>query len=271
MRPSVTFRAFSPHVASSRYRALIPQVELLKVGVEPGRDILVIGKHSWDWDVETAGYKRVVFDVCDDHFDSEHARHYYMACSQANMVTCNSRSMQTIIRDRTGRIAWVIPDPYESPQGPARVHGDEILWFGHKGNLIDLQRIAPYLPSGKVVAVSNFSAELPGVRMVQWSPEEMERRWRSAGLVVLPTGKSEAKSANRAIESIRQGVFPVCGVLPAYADLGVWVGDVAHGVEWALTHHDEVMGRIREAQHYVSYEYSPARIAKLWLEALAHL
>lgn len=271
MRAKVAFAAFDPNVASTRYRAIIPQQELAKLGVERGRDVLVIGKHGWPWEDATKNFKKVVFDVCDSHWDDEWASHYHMACARADMVTCNSRAMQAEIRDRTGRIAWVIPDPYESPQGQARCHGDELLWFGHSTNLRHLEPIAPYLPIGKTVAVSNFKVPIPNVRMVEWSLPEMERRWKSAGLVLLPTGSNTAKSGNRAIESIRRGVYPICGPLPAYADLGVWVGDVCEGVDWALGHHDEVMHRIREAQRYVAWEYNPARIAKLWLQALSYV
>ena len=66
-------------------------------------------------------------------------------------------------------------------------------------------------------------------------------------------------------------MFPICGYLPAHADLGVYVGDIGDGIEWALSHHDEVIRRIHAAQDFVRWEYAPARIAKLWLEALAYV
>jgi hypothetical protein len=42
-------------------------------------------------------------------------------------------------------------------------------------------------------------------------------------------------------------------------------------VEWALSHHDEVMRRIKGAQAYVAQEFNPKRIARLWLEALSYV
>jgi glycosyltransferase involved in cell wall biosynthesis len=87
-------------------------------------------------------------------------------------------------------------------------------------------------------------------------------------MVILPTGKSMAKSGNRAIESIRRGRFPVCGYLPAFADLGVWVGDIADGVQWALENRREALARIGHAQAYVRKAYSPRRIAEQWLEVI---
>lgn len=270
VKPRVTFRAFDERYASTRLRALIPQRELAAVGVEPGRDILVIGKHRWDWDTETRGYKRVVFDICDSHWTNQHGPHYIETCKRADAVTCNSAAMRDEIKHWTGRDAWVIPDPYETPEGKARV-SDKLIWYGHASNLADLDLDA--LVGRQMTIVTNLPSHevRPGVQVVTWSPEAQERAFAQAGLAVIPTGKSMAKSGNRAIEAIRRGVFPVCGYLPAYGDLGVYVGDIREGVEWALSHHDETLRRIRAAQDYVRWQYSPARIAKLWLEALSYV
>lgn len=274
MKPRVTFKAFDERWASTRYRALIPQRELAAVGVEPGRDVLVIGKYGWDWDTETASYRRVVYDVCDAHWDGEWGPDVADKLSRADAVTCNSRQMAQEIKAHTGRDAWVIPDPYESPECKPRV-APRLLWFGFHANALALSPWLPRLLGRDLTVVTDRVSEQevrPGVRMVPWSPERMAAEFERAGLVILPTdGRPIAKSANRAIESIRRGLYPVCGPMPAYADLGVWVGDIADGVEWALSHHDEAVRRIAAAQSYVRWEYSPARIAKLWLEALSYV
>lgn len=272
MKPRVTFRVINPRIASSRLRAIIPQRELAKVGIERGTDILVLGKHGYDWIEATAGYKKIVFDVCDDWFESLHQAHYLQACSAADAVTCNSREMARIIKVHTGRDAWVIDDPWEAEQQPARVH-DSLVWFGHKWNLGELEPWVSSLAGRKLAVVSNapLDARMGHAKFVEWSHEAMDRECAAAGLAVLPTGRSMAKSANRAIESVRRGLYPICGYLPANADIGVWVGDISDGVEWALTHHDQTMRRIRDAQEYVNWQYHPARIAKLWLEALSYV
>lgn len=271
MKRRVTFRAFGSHLASSRLRAEIPQRELASLGFEPGNDVLVIGKHGWDWDTEARGYRRVVFDVCDDHFDGVYGTHYMDACAAADAVTCNSREMARIVKARTGRDAWVIPDPWEAPECKPRV-SDALLWFGHGSNLGDLAPWVERLAGRRLAIVSSVRGQdRPGVTWHLWSPQEMDRQFAIAGLVIIPTGKSMAKSGNRAIEAIRRGLYPICGYLPAYGDLGVWVGDVADGVEWALEHHDETLRRIRAAQDYVRWNYAPQRIAKLWLEALSYV
>jgi hypothetical protein len=264
---SVTFRVFDPGWPSSRLRAAIPQRALAEVGVRQGRDVLVIGKHGWDWDVETCGYRRVVYDVCDSHWDDRWRNEVIDFCERADAVTCNSHVMADEIKAHTGRDAWVIPDPYEAPECEPHV-GESLLWFGWHWNAQALQPWVPKLVGRELTILINGVEphELaPGVRVVPWSPEAMDAEFQRAGLVILPTDmRPQAKSANRAIESIRRGVFPICGPLPAYSELGVWVGDIVHGVDWALSHRDEVVKRIRAAQEFVRWEFNPARIAKLW-------
>lgn len=273
MKRRITFASFGPKIASSRLRAEIPQRELASLGIEAGRDVLVIGKHGWEWDKVTKGFARVVYDVCDDHFGDNLSAHYLGACARADAVTCNSHVMRDIVKAKTGRDAWVIPDPWESPECAPRT-GRSLLWFGHRRNLRDVTPWLDKLAGRDLTIVTKLQGDEPvigGVRWVDWSPDEMARQFQSAGLVLIPTGVSMAKSANRAIESIRRGVFPVCGYLPAHGDLGVYQGDIAVGVEWALGHHDEVIHRLRAMQGYVRWQYAPTRIAKLWLEALSYV
>jgi hypothetical protein len=253
----VTFKHWGHNLASSRYRSVIPAQQLQKMGVFEGRDWLIIGKHGWDWK-ETEGYAKVCFDVCDDHFDSKWEHHYRSCIEKADLVTCNSQEMARVLEDRTGVSAIVIPDPYEQKECPPRVHS-KLLWFGHQSNLAD---VAPWVELPNLELVSNFKG------VTQWSPEEMDRAFDRSGLVIIPTGKSMAKSANRAVESIRRGLYVVAGYLPAYGDLGIFTGNIADGVAWALSHKEEVLARIKASQDYIRTEYSPERVAHLWKMAL---
>lgn len=258
---SVTFKHWGPNTASARYRAMIPARELDKMGIVEGKQWLVIGKHGWDWDQETEGFEKVCFDVCDDHFGDKFDQHYLIGIERADLVTCNSLEMQRLILEKTGRESVCIPDPYEQSEREPRLH-DHILWFGHQSNLRDLLPWADRFPKLEVVT----GGSMPGV--TRWSPESMDEAFDRAGIVILPTGKSMAKSGNRAIEAIRRGLFVVAGYLPAYADLGVWIGDIEDGVKWALSHKSEAISRILRSQRYVKCEYSPERIAGLWKRAL---
>jgi hypothetical protein len=259
---NVTFRHFGAHLASSRYRSIIPAQQLQAHGVTEGNDWLVIGKHGWNWHEQTAGFNRVCFDICDDHFDGPHGRHYLHGCKSARLITCNSAEMARVIFEKTGREAVVIPDPYEQPEKEPRLH-DRVLWFGHQSNLSDLMPWIEGIDNLEVVT----GPQVPGT--TPWTPENMDRAFDRAGLVIIPTGKSMAKSGNRAIESIRRGLFVVAGYLPAYADLGVYIGNIHDGIRWALDHPEEALARVKASQAYVAKEYSPERIGLQWLKALS--
>ena len=97
----------------------------------------------------------------------------------------------------------------------------------------------------------------------------MDKAFNDAGLVVIPTGRSMAKSGNRAIEAIRRGLFVVHGYLPAYGDLGMYCGDIEEGVKWALANKEQALKRVKLAQEYVREAYCPTRIGRLWLKALS--
>lgn len=256
---NVSFKHCGSNLASSRYRALIPQRELARLGIDQGREWVVMNKHNWNWEEQTAGYEKACYDVCDDHFSDGKAEHYIGCCLKADLVTCNSFELQRVIWEKTGKDAVVIPDPYEQPEKPPKVH-DRLLWFGHASNLRDLEPWAHKLKRLEIVT------NAPG--FIQWSPEEMDRAFDRAGLVIIPTGKSMAKSANRAIESIRRGLFVVAGYLPAYGDLGIYIGDIEDGVRWALSHKEDAIRRVKRAQAYIRHEYSPQRIGMLWKQAL---
>ena len=263
MSAAVTFIRFKPNLASTRYRSLIPERYLHRNGFVEGKDIFVASKHSWP-DSLAEGYKKIVFDVCDDHFHTQHENHYRKWCERADLIVVNSKVMQSIVKRETGRDSVLIPDPYEQPEKHPRVH-QKLLWYGHAVNAYDLENVLPTLAGYDIDIVSNIKG------FTQWTHENMDKAFNKAGLVILPTGKSMAKSGNRAIEAIRRGLFPVCGHLPAYCDLGVWTGDIAEGCEWALTHKGEVLKRLKYLQEYIRNEYSPTRIGELWAKTLSSL
>lgn len=260
MQATVTFMKYAERLASTRYRAMIPERELRKMGFVEGPDVLVAAKHgSWKW--ADLAYKKLIFDVSDDHFHTAHSEHYREGCKRADLITCPTSVMAQIIKSETGRDAVVIPDPYEQPEKKPRVH-DQLLWFGHYLNLPDLEREAPRLIGHRLEVVSNAKG------CTEWTPENMDAAFNRAGMVIIPTGKSMAKSANRAVESIRRGLFVVANPLPAYAELGIWQGDIPQGIEWALNHKSEAIKRVYMAQEYVRHEFSPKKIGELWAKAI---
>lgn len=261
----IRYLSLDPAIASYRLRAVIPGKALRGLGFDPvldgHADWAVLQKHGWG-DDKAQDAARVLFDVCDDHFHDEHQAHYRKWCRLADKVTCNSRAMAEIIRRETNRIATVIDDPYESPECAPKCRAP-LLWFGHRSNLGDLAPIMDELP--ELMVVSNV--EHPAV--IQWSGVAMEQAWAACGMTVIPTGKSMAKSANRAVESIRRGLYPACGQLPAYAELGLGTDNVVREVNERLADGQGTLARIRELQDVVRDRFSPQTVARKWAECFA--
>ena len=198
--------------------------------------------------------KRVIVDFCDDHFDWTH---YAEALRLADVVTCPTEAMQQRIAE-LGKQATVIPDPFEYPECGPHSRGENLLWFGHAVNKASLDRILPDLNGYPLRVVSNFAGAIP------WSHETMLDEFMVADIVVVPA-TDEKKSANRVIESIRQGCFVVAEPHPAIKDFpGIWIGDIKEGIEWALQNQHEANRRIGKAQRYLKAKYTPRICRAMW-------
>lgn len=258
----VTFADFGPYLASARLRAKIPQRELAKMGILKGNDVLIYGKH-WLTDRLLEGFKTLVYDVCDDHFNNKERGQYYRRHTlMADVVTCNSETMRQRILDETGRKAVVIPEPYESQEGTPKI-GPNLLWFGHKLNLVDLDRIK-YQFKHPLTVLSNHPD------CTKWSPEAYQREIAKDCIVVIPTGKSLAKSENRMVEAIRCGRYVCAEPLPSYAPFDIYfpLGDIPKHIDRALANPQDSIQRIKDAQAHIRDKYSPRTIAEKWLEVL---
>jgi hypothetical protein len=256
--PKVTFAEYDEKIAGSRLRASIPKRELEKIGVKSGRDVLVYGKHFVTIE-QTKLFKKRIFDICNDHFShSELGKYYREHVNNADLITVNSDEMAKIVRLETGREAMVIPDPYESEELEPGI-GTYPFWFGHESNLVDLDR---YLP-------------IPGMRILTgeaWSRDKQLAMLKECSCVLIPTGKSMAKSANRLIESVRNGRFVIAGEMPAhdeFKDLMYIGNDLKNSLElFQSSNPVDIVQRIRDCQTIIRDRYSPGRISRLWLEAI---
>ena len=261
----VTFQFFGLDQASSRLRAAIPWLELKKYGFEPGKDVLVASKHGYKWTIAN-GFNRLVFDICDDHFHDSWKAHYLEGCHIADLITCNSSEMQKIIKENTGRDAIIIDDPYEDDEREPGF-GSELLWFGHKSNFPDLARVIPTLDKdAELQIVSNIEGA------TCWTPQNMDLALKNCGMVILPTGKSMAKSANRMIKALRYGRFVIAEYLPAYEEIeGPYIGEIAKGIKWALDNPSKVLDRIKQGQDSIRERFSPKTIGLKWKDTLLSL
>lgn len=273
----VTVFGFDPTIASTRYRAIAPAKYLRSHGVElcgDDGDLLIVGKHGWDASI-VERYKAFIFDVCDDWFaDKELGPHYKQMCQKATLVTCNSDAMRFRVHRETGRAAIVIPDPYEHEEW-APSWGEGLLWFGNPQNLGDFFRAIKKLdgldvPMGCISRREDSMPEELQQLIIPWSPTAVDKGFKSAAVVILPTGHSVCKSANRLIESVRAGKFVVAEPLPAYEEFAdfMWVGDIREGVEWALANKAECLKRVKKAQKYIAKRYGIDVVGPKWLQAV---
>ena len=256
--PKVTFAEFGDEFASSRLRATIPKLELNKLGIKLGKDVLIYGKHVVRLE-QTYDYKRVIFDICNDHFKKRDLKDYYIThAHNADLITVNSSEMARIVKEHTGLDSMVIPDPYESEEKPAG-YGNGVLWFGHQANLNDL---LPWSDIDDLNILTNDG----------WSRERQLEMLADCSCVIIPKGKSIAKSANRLIESVRNGRFVVACDIPSHEEFKPYMiidNDIKRGLDsFKRSNPYEIIKRIRDCQDYIRNRYSPGAIARLWLEAI---
>ena len=266
--------AATPAIASYRYRAGIPASILARrhevvVGPFVEADVHVFSKHFDYGEAELAKRcARTVFDICDNHFLTEHEDHYRRMVDAACTITCPTPAMCDIVRLETGRDAVLIEDPYEFPlAAPALTDVRRLLWFGHSANIGGILAELPRLAAFDTELVTAGVA----VPHTPWSIANLLAAFARADLVVIPVAggaRTPAKSANRAVESIRQGKFVVANPLPAYVDLGIWQGDILEGVEWARRHPQQVNAMTLAAQVLVNQRFDPAKIAADWERTL---
>jgi uncharacterized Rossmann fold enzyme len=242
------------NAASWRYRAKIPAGDWASQN-DLTADTLIFAKPQANELMDMARAKArgawVVVDFCDDHFDW---LHYQEALRLADAVTCSTTEMAKRIKD-LGRDATVIADPYEYPEMPPHCNGVNLLWYGHHVNRDSLQRILPDLEGYPLRVVSNFDGAIP------WSKETMLEEFARADIVVIPA-TVPYKSANRAIEAIRQGCYVVAEPHPALEGFPIYIGNIKEGIEW--TKQQNMNELISKAQRFVTEEFSPQTLIDKW-------
>ena len=243
--------SFSCFMASYRYRGQIPCDYLGAAMNDREADVWIVTKPESTTvrEVKKAmgDGKSVIMDFCDDHFEWPLYRDLLRL---ADSVTCSTHELAKKIAT-FGREATVVDDPYEFDEAAPHCHGMNLLWFGR----------APNQPPDihyYIRCVSNHPGHIP------WSHDTMLEEFARADMVVLPASSSY-KSANRAVEAIRQGCFVVAEPHPSLTHIpGIWRGDLKEGIEWAFQHQEQANSRIRESQMYVSHRFGPRTVAAAW-------
>ncbi|MBL8770066.1 MAG: hypothetical protein JNK30_01680 [Phenylobacterium sp.] len=308
-------------VASLRYRVLAPARGLAEAdwshaivantGVDAAArdaaadaDVLVfsksvaVGNEAITERARTAG-RRVIFDICDDHFG--HPRlgaHYRRMAGLADQVVCNTPAMAEAAAPFAARPPVVIPDPYEGPGGAARFAPGarlKLLWFGHPSNLDSLQAELPGLIAfararplslsvltaltPRIVEVcAQVSAASQGALAMTAAPWSLPAQWSALAAcdaVVIPsraTPGKRVKSANRMVEALWAGRPVAAQPMPAYAPFAAHTPvrpTLAEGLSDLLADPAAVPARIEAAQALIAADFAPRAIARQWASVLA--
>lgn len=266
-------------------------------------DVVIVSKglfHECTAMVERAqrAGSRVIFDVCDDHFDSPFRDTYFTLCRVADDIVASTPTMADVIGNRTGRRARIIGDPFEAPHGEPRfVPGArlKLLWFGHPTNFDTLVAMMPKLITfsqkfpTQLTVVSEDTGNIrqalaevdrhnvPGLAasFENWSVAATWRSLADCDAVVipsLPNDLKQVKSPNRLVESIRRGRFVAAYPLPAYQPFAdfCWLDEnVTEGLQWAIANPRSAAARVAAGQAFVARECSPQKICAQWEAAIS--
>lgn len=189
-------RGDHPHLASNRYRAVLPARGLRALGhtvnmlylsdLAPCDGVLVVGKLWVDRadpmfvhrqlieayiDDASARGVRVVADISDNHFEAGTGSYYRALVQRVHAVTAGSEAMAQAVRRYTDKPVHVVGDPVASPLGEPTVARNgwlsrtrlKIVWYGTINNVTPMERWAFQLgPLG--VDVTLVTAENKAVR-----------------------------------------------------------------------------------------------------------
>lgn len=266
-----------PALASYRYRAEIPAKAIgasvnggeanVLIFSKPTPDDLMLAKES-----KAEGIK-IIVDIGDDHFN--HATWgpiYRDMVGLADRLVAPTENMAGRLMKYFGRTAdTIIPDPYEEAWSAPHANGSKLLWYGHPVNLKDLREPMAALKQLDLTIVTGTNHGLDH-DFLHWTPEIQTRELQAANIVILPTRKGvEFKTANRLVNALRAGCFPVCGGhIPSYHEFRqvAWVGNFSTGLRWATQYPQDLNELVAAGQQYIE-KFSPAAIGAQWSEVIA--
>ncbi len=309
-------------IASYRYRVLAPigflsarghAVELYDEANFDRYDAVVFSKAYAPGDrklarrLKAAG-KRVVLDLCDNHFFNpcdlpkyREARESLLAMiAICDGVVCSTPALAQAVQREAGlaSVPAIAPDVYEqaevaargpaAPDQPAR-----LLWFGRHGSpnapagIEDLLQIGQHLAEAhamralELVVCSDsrerFQALLEAypvpTRFAPWTPQSFAAELARADGVVIPLSDNPfvaAKTHNRLSLALSAGVPVIADHLASYEEFApfAWIGDWRGGLEAVLLHPAEARAQAAGARAYLEANWSAKAIAPLWEAAL---
>jgi hypothetical protein len=255
-----------------------------------------------------AAGKRVLLDLCDDHFFNPRDLEKYRRARQdllamialADGVVCSTPVLAKTIKDEAGLAVSpsVAPDVYEQAPVTAAQPGPpdrpaKLLWFGRHGSpnaeagmadlsLIqdDLARAAARRPFELVVmsdsreAFETLAKDFPvPLGYVDWNPASFAAELGQCDGVVIPLSDNRfvaAKTHNRLSLALSAGVPVVADRIDAYTEFEpfCWLGEWREGLEAVLMKPQEARARAAGARAYLEAHWSAEAVAPQWEAAL---
>ncbi len=281
--------------ASHRFRAIKPYEVLTKLGhtvtirkfPRLDADVNVFQKHflqdqvlDWMKKVPT----KIIFDVCDDHFDRKHGKFYFSAVSNANLITCTNKRMEKRLKELfPDSKVFVYYDPINSLQSDSTksFSPTKAIWFGHSTNLEDAR---PWLEEAlkiglDLTAHTNIpvQGDVP-FQYIPFTPGWMEENLKNYNLVLLPTGNQpwvNMKSENRFVDALNAGCLVITNNNTLYGDLvayGIYeTGSLKSGLEQIVKKNLDVPTLVKLGQDYVRRTYNDEVIKEQWKTILNQL
>ena len=234
------------------------------------------------------------------------ARFLEVVRSLVDVVVTNSEMMANHLRPRFAAPIRVIPDPVEGLAGMPKFLNRRpvrMVWFGHVTNYDYLkpwinelwsysQRSSMQLtlvtsPDSIAQDVLNentikqLNAQTQPKLMFKlrpWSLEGVRENLEHADLVFIPSDPSNPRkngaSSNRLATALWLGRFPIASPVDSYREFGdyCWVGsNLVEGIDWALTHPDEVLERLQAAIPVIESRLSVQAVGDCWLRLFSDL
>lgn len=252
----------SENVASFRYRVAMPALWLDAEINNPRADVHIYAKPIFP-DVEHARKakedgKTVIVDMCDIHFDR---KYYRDIIKYADLITTSSDWSAQYINDDYGIRTCFIPESFEFEEVAPHCNGNKLLWFGNSQNFDSLERVRSQISDFPLKVVSDMQGCIP------WSIQNMVSAFSESDIVILPE-TAPYKSANRAVEAIRQGCFVVAEPHPSLEGFPIYIGNIRKGIEWAIQNQTEANKMTLEAQDYIRRKFSPRTLENAWKTAI---
>lgn len=289
------------NMGSHRYRIKYPvtlmQTELdvfadIKTWPTGKEDIAVFSKHfnlldySYAMHVKACGGK-VIFDVCDFHYDNPPFwEHYLRMFAIADVVTFSSSGLQDEVLKVTvlNKPHLVISDPpltkRKEPKATKPSEHPNMLWYGQGPSMNPLMDHIENFPRGNLTILCDRFPEwldkYPGhIKPVNWSEEALEQCLEECDVVVIPQQldpKSKAKSCNRLVEAVNSGrqvvASPITSYKPFEGKLFIGQDIGALLIDYLATPYDVCLDRLLEARKLMDTLYSPDTVRSQWMQAI---